>query len=144
MKKRNQWAAGALAFLLFSCGIAVGALGHRYYTATVVSASDEWRKHYVDEMRTKLSLTSKQVDSLETILDETKAKYKAVRDEYRPAMLAVKEEQIRRVKAILEPTQVPPYDRLLAEREQKAKEQEERDRAREQREAAARAALAAQ
>ena len=139
MKKQHQWLAGLLAILLFGCGIAVGALGQRYFTAAVVNASDDWRKHYVAEMESKLSLNRSQVDTLETILDETKAKYKAVRDEYRPAMLAVREEQIRRVKAILTAKQVPVYEQLLAERERKAQEQEQREREKEQKEAASRA-----
>ena len=140
MKKQHQWVAGLLAFLLFSCGVAVGALGHRYYSSTVVNASEDWRRHYVTEMESKLSLTAAQVNNLETILDQTKAKYKSVRDEYRPAMLAVREEQVRRVKAILTPKQVPVYDQLLAEREQKAQEQEQREREKDQKEAASRAA----
>jgi hypothetical protein len=143
MIKRNQRVAGLLAFLLFGGGAVVGALGHRYYASTVVNASEDWRKQYVSEMQSKLSLAPAQVDSLETILDETKAKYKAVRDEYRPAMLAVKEEQIRRVKAILKPDQIPGYEQLLAERERKSREQEEIDRQQEQKRAAERAAAKA-
>jgi hypothetical protein len=133
--KRNQWAAGSLAVLLFCSGAAVGALGHRYYAATVVSAktADDFRHRYVSEMQSTLKLTPAQVGQLETILDETKAKYKAVRDSYHPEMVSIRSEQIERVKSILTPAQVPAYERLVAEREQRAKEQEERDRKEEQR-----------
>jgi len=127
--KRNQWAAAGLAVLLFFVGAAVGALAHRYITTTSVSAktSEDFRHHYISEMQSKLHLTAQQVSQLETILDETKAKYKAVRDAYRPEMMKIKEDQINRVKSILTPEQVPAYEKLVAERERRARDQEERD-----------------
>jgi regulator of protease activity HflC (stomatin/prohibitin superfamily) len=132
--KRNQWAAALLPILLFLSGAVVGALAHRYYAETVVSArtAEDFRQHYVSEMKSKLNLTPEQVSQLEKILDETKARYKAVRDEYHPAMLKIKNEQISRVKAILTPEQVPVYEQLVAERERRATEQEARERKQEQ------------
>jgi hypothetical protein len=138
--KRNQWTAALLALLLFACGILVGALGHRYYASTTVSAktAEDFRHHYVAEMESRLKLTPAQVSQLETILDETKAKYKTIRDAYHPAMLKIKNEQIARVKSILTPQQVPEYEKLVAEREQRARQQEDREREEEQKRAAAR------
>lgn len=136
--KRNQWAAVLVAVLLFFCGAAVGALGHRYYTATVVNAKPEGSKqHYVSEMQSRLKLSPAQVSQLEVILDDTKAQYKAVRDSYHPAMLKIRSEHISRVKSILTPEQVPAYEQLVAERERRARDQEERDRLEEQKRAAA-------
>ncbi len=140
--KRNQWAAALLAVLLFCCGAAVGALAHRYYSSTVVNADS--KQPYISEMRSKLKLTSAQVDQLATILDQTKAQYKAVRDSYHPAMLKIRKEHIERVKSILTAEQIPVYEQLVAERERKAREQEERDREAEQKRAAARQHQAAQ
>lgn len=134
--KRNQWAAAVLAVLLFCCGAAVGALGERYYNTTIVNADS--KQPYVSEMRSRLKLTPAQVNELETILDETKAQYKAVRDAYHPAMLKIRQEHIARVKSILTREQIPAYEQLVAEREQRAKEQEERERQQEQKRAAAR------
>jgi hypothetical protein len=127
---RNQWAAAVLAALLFGCGVVVGALGHRYYAASTVSAktAEDFRHHYISEMESRLKLTPAQISQLETILDDTKAKYKTVRDAYHPAMLKIKNEQIARVKSILTPAQIPAYEQLVAEREQRARQQEERDR----------------
>ena len=138
--KRNQWAAGSFAVLLFCSGGVVGALGHRYYSATVVSAktSDDFRHRYVAEMQSTLKLSPAQIAQLETILDQTKAKYKAVRDSYHPEMVSIRNDQIERVQSILTPAQVPAYQRLVAEREQRAKEQEERDRKEEERQQALR------
>lgn len=134
--KRNQWAALGLAALLFMGGAAIGALADRYYTGSVVSAktgAEDFRQHYISETRRRVKLTPTQVEQLEHILDETKAKVKAVRDASHPAMLKIREEQIARVKAILTPEQVPAYEQLVQEREQHAREQEEHDRSEEQR-----------
>ncbi|HTU47085.1 MAG TPA: hypothetical protein VMF91_18635 [Bryobacteraceae bacterium] len=138
--KRNQWTAALLAILLFGCGALVGALGHRYYASTTVSAktAEDFRHHYISEMESRLKLSPTQVSQLETILDDTKAEYKTIRDAYRPAMLKIKNEQIARVKSILTPQQVPAYEQLVAEREQRARQQEEREREDEQKRAAAR------
>ena len=128
--RRNQWLALALGVLLFVCGIIAGALGDRYFSMLKVNAktAEDFRHQYTNEMRTRLKLTPEQIRQLDVILDETKAKYKAVRDQHRPEMVKIKDEQIERVKSILTPAQVPEYDRLVAEREQRFHEQEERDR----------------
>ena len=144
--KREQWTGVALAALLFFGGVAVGALANRYYTMTEVSAktSETNRHRYVTEMESKLNLTKSQVSRLEAIMDDTKDKYKAVRDSYRPAILRVKNEHIALVKAMLTAQQVPVYEQLLKDREQRAREQEERDRRAEQQRQAARKSHSAQ
>ena len=62
-------------------------------------------------------MTPAQVAQLEAILDDTKAKVKAVRELYHPQMLKIKQEQISRVKSILTPEQIPAYEQLVAERD---------------------------
>lgn len=136
--KRNQWIALVFAVLLFTCGVAVGALADHYYARKAVfnpPTAQSFREQYISEMREKVKLTPGQLTQLEQILDETKAKVKAVRDASHPAMLKIREEQIARVKAILTPQQIPAYEQLVAEHQQHAKEQEERERQEEQRHA---------
>jgi hypothetical protein len=127
---RERWLAAVFALVLFCCGAAAGALADHYLASNVVNAktANDFRKHYVAEMRTKLNLTGAQVNQLEGILDNTKKKYKALRDQYRPSMLQIKAEQISEVKSILKPEQIAPYEQLVAEHERRAKDQEERDR----------------
>ncbi len=96
------------------------------------------RQRYLAEMKSKLSLTDAQVAQFDAILDDTKAKYKAVRDSYRPAMLKIKADHIDRIKSILNAQQFGIYQNIVAEREQKTREQEERERQEEQKRAAAR------
>jgi hypothetical protein len=141
--QRTQWSAALLAVLLFGAGMVAGALGHRYYLARQGAPGPPGqaaRERYVADMKSRLKLTAKQVDDLEDILDDTRSKFRAAHETCRPAMSKVKDEQISEVKAILTPAQIPLYDRLLAEREERAKEQEARDRKAEEQEAAARKA----
>lgn len=131
----NKIKAVLFAIVLFGFGLAVGALAHRYYAASTVSAktAEDFRHKYVSEMQTKLKLTQHQVDQLQVILDETKAKVKAVRDTYHPEMVKIKDAQLTRVKSILSENQAKQYEAMVAEREQQSKEQEARDRQEEQR-----------
>ena len=131
----NKLKAGLFALLLFCLGAAVGALGHRYYAATTVSAktAEDFRHKYVSEMQAKLKLNDRQVDQLQVILDGTKAKVKAVRESYHPEMVQIKDEQLTKVKAILSPDQAKQYEAMVAEHEAHAREQDERDRQEEQR-----------
>lgn len=131
MIKRNQWTAILLAISLFGCGVVAGSLGHRYYSETVMAAKPsaaDFRQQYMAEMKSKLRLSDAQVDQLQTILDETKEKAKAVRDRVHPEMVRIKEEQISRVKSILSPQQVTAYERLVADRERRGRAMEDRDR----------------
>jgi hypothetical protein len=131
----NKAKAALFAVLLFGLGTAVGALGHRYYTATAVSAkvSEDFRHKYISEMQTKLKLNQHQVDQLQVILDETKAKVKSVRDSYHPEMVKIKDDQLTKVQSILSADQAKQYAAMVAEREQHAKEQEDHDRQEEKR-----------
>jgi hypothetical protein len=143
--RREKWTGVALAALLFFGGAAVGVLANRYYTTTTVSAktSETYRHRYVLEMESKLKLTTAQVKQLEVIMDDTKAKYKAVRDSYKPAILQVKNEHVQEVKSILTAQQIPGYEQLLSERERRAREQDEQERRDEQRRTAEHKAQAA-
>jgi regulator of protease activity HflC (stomatin/prohibitin superfamily) len=134
--KREKFTGAALAALLFFGGAAVGVLANRYYTTTTVSAktSETYRHRYVAEMESKLKLTTAQVKQLEGIMDDTKAKYKAVQ---------VKQEHIELVKSILTAQQIPGYEKLLSERERRAREQDEQERRDEQRRLAEHKAQAA-
>lgn len=128
--RRNHWAAVLFAVLLFGCGVLCGVLGQRYLTRTAANAknAEDFRQHYLAEMKSRLKLSPGQIDQLETILDQTKAKYKAVREQSRPAMFKVRQEQIDRVKSILTPSQVSAYEQLIAERERRYRAQEDRER----------------
>jgi hypothetical protein len=126
----NKAKAALFALLLFGFGVTVGVLGNRYYAATAVSAktAEDFRHKYISEMQTKLKLNQHQVDRLQVILDDTKAKFRAARESHHPEMVRIKDEQLTRVKALLSEDQAKQYESMVAEREQHAKEQDDRER----------------
>ncbi len=119
--QRNSLAAAGFAVLLFLSGAAAGALGHRYYVSHMAPAPTEAARHrYLDEMHDRLKLTPAQMTQLEQILRDTKAKAHAVHDSYQPQMQKIRQDHIEHVKAILTPEQIPLYDKLNAERDQRS------------------------
>jgi hypothetical protein len=129
----NKTKAVVLALLLFGLGATVGALGHRYYADTVrPKTAEDFRHKYISDMQNKLKLNQYQVDELQVILDDTKAKVRTVRETYHPEMVKVKGEQTAKVKAILSPDQAKQYELMVAEHEERGKEQDEKDRKDEQ------------
>ena len=94
----------------------------------IAGGSPETARHrYVQEMQDRLKLTRAQVSQLEAIMRDTRAKTHAARDTIQPQMLQIKHDHIERIKSILTPQQVPEYEKLVAEREQRSRDQEERD-----------------
>ena len=120
--KRPQQLAFLFGLLIFALGFASGILGHRLYQTAEVNAADDWRTRYVNEMQRRLDLTPLQVDKLNDVLDDTRAKVRAVKDKYRPQMLDIKHQQIAEMKALLNPKQEAEYDKFLDEKEEKAAE----------------------
>lgn len=125
--KRPQQLAFVFGLIIFALGVASGILAHRLYDTGAVNAADDWRTRYVNEMQMRLKLTSLQVDQINDILDDTRAKVRAVKDKYKPEMLDIKQQQIAAMKTLLNPKQQAQYDSFLAEKEEKAKQQDERE-----------------
>lgn len=126
--KRPQVIVSVLAVVIFAMGAATGALAHRLYVANTVNASEDWRARYINEMHSRLKLTTLQVDKLNDILDDTRAKVRAVRDSYKPEMVQIKQNQIAEIRSMLNAEQASEYSKMIAEQEAKAKEQDKRDR----------------
>jgi hypothetical protein len=127
-------------FAVFCSGIAVGAYGYHSYTAKTVAATgkppltpEEWRKKYVEEVRTRVHLDDTQVGSLNAILDETKSRFKDLKDRQKQQQKQetdrIRSEQNEKVRAMLKPEQRPEYDRFREERERRMKEQAAKDEA---------------
>ncbi len=133
--KRSNLSLVLSLFLVFGSGAVVGALGHRYYMASAVKAAppapkspEDYRKAYTDEMRQRLTLSQAQTERLSEILDETRDKFRALREKHRPETKAIQDEQVANINAMLTPTQQKEYAKMRAEREAKrqaeAKERE--------------------
>ena len=86
---------------------------------------DEWRRNYIEEMRTRLHLDAAQVVSLNAILDETRSEIHALKSRQKKESDQLREEirakQTNKVRAMLTPAQVPEYELFREERERKMK-----------------------
>jgi len=120
--------------LVFVSGSVVGALGYRTYnppTARTVStppSQSEFRRHYIDESRTRLALTDDQVAKLSAILDDTETRWAQTREQANQEIRKIREEHFARVRLILTPEQLPKYEALRKERLAKAKQQDQQNK----------------
>jgi hypothetical protein len=110
--------------LVFASGIAVGVFGFKVYAGNSTRPNpDEWRRQYVQEMTNRLQLQPDQLQKLNAILDDTHSRFLAARERQDAEIKALKEAHSAKVRAMLTPQQLPEYNKLRAEREQRAKMQ---------------------
>ena len=113
--------------LVFASGTVVGALAHRYYALNTVSAKstpktpEEMRQAYMTEMQSRLKLSSEQTVKLGEILDETRQKFRDLREKHRPEMRAIQDGQVERINAMLSAQQQAEYAQMRKERDAKRK-----------------------
>ena len=118
-------------FLVFISGAVVGALGYRVYNPPLARSvgpkrgTAQFRQQYLEEMRTRLNLNPDQMDKLKVILDRTDQRFNDARAEHNQMIRELREDHVASVRAILTAGQLPKYDELRAEREQRAKQEKE-------------------
>ena len=124
--KRSSLSVALSLLLVFLSGIAVGVFGHGYYDSTTAKAKsdrprtpDDYRKAYLDEMGKRLTLSQAQKEQLNLILDDTRTKYREVRERHKPEMKAIQDEQVDKINAMLTAPQQAEYAKMRAEREAK-------------------------
>jgi len=134
MTRRNLPIALYL-FLVFVSGAVVGALGYRTYNPPVARSGsparvspEEWRRQYMEEMHTRLSLTDDQMQKLTVILDQTNARFQDAREKDNQIIRQIREDHFARVRTILTAEQIAKYEKLHAEREERARKQEQNRR----------------
>ena len=74
------------------------------------------RARFVDDMNSRLRLSTGQRTTLNRILDITRDRYQAIRDRDKPEMKRIYDDQVDQIKEMLGPGQKPEYDRILEER----------------------------
>jgi hypothetical protein len=120
---RSRYSVAVYLVLVFASGILVGAVSHRLYVTTTVSATaqqprtlDEVRKKYLDEIRSKVGVNELQLASVNQILDDTKRKFDDLKRKEKPLHDAIQQEQVDAISALLSPKQKIAYDDWRAER----------------------------
>jgi|SRR5579884_552369 len=128
--RRSNFLIAFYLVLIFASGAVVGTFATRLYMAKTVIASqerpprmtpEEFRRNYTTEMQTRLTLTPDQMTKLNDILDQTGAKVHEERERHNKAMNAIHEEQVGKTRTILTDAQLPVYEKLRHEREERFK-----------------------
>jgi Spy/CpxP family protein refolding chaperone len=129
----SRWKIALYVGLVFVSGALLGAFSHRLYTVSGVSANaprnpEEFRRRYMEEMKSRLKLTADQVTKLSVILDETRARVRSTRESIEPEIRKIRDEQQEKVHQILSADQRPEYDKMRQEREAEIKRRDGRSR----------------
>lgn len=124
--KRGNLPIALYLFLVFVSGAVVGALGYRTYKPPTASSNapspEEARRQYLHEMQTRANLSSDQIQRLSVIMDETRARFHASREEHNAEVKRIGEQQRSKVRAILTADQLPKVEQLWHERDERAKQ----------------------
>jgi len=132
---RTRYSALLYLILVFASGILVGAVSHRLYVTSTVSATnpplsmDQVRRKYLAEMRKKVGVNDQQVAAVNQILDDTKRKFDDLHKQEKPLHDAIQQQQIDSVSALLTPAQKTAYDQW---REERARLQQEAQKKKDQ------------
>ena len=92
--------------LVFASGILVGIVSFRLYAANTASANNsprsmtEFRKRYLDGMRTKVGVSEAQIVEITRTLDETKHRFDALAAQEQPLHDKIQQEHIDAIKAL--------------------------------------------
>src|SRR5213595_514773 len=112
--------------VVFLSGSVLGAVAYRLYAVSAVQgvgvgrkpgrvSPEEFRKHYVEEFRTKVKMDDKQIAALQLILDETRAAGHKMRERMNAEGETIQAAQVAKINAILREDQLPLYAELRAE-----------------------------
>src|SRR6266498_5133754 len=123
--------------VVFLSGSVLGAVAYRLYAVSSVQGvrdtapkqpkmpPEEFRKHYVEEFRTKVKMDDQQVATLQQILDQTRADFHKMRDKMNAEGEAIQAAQVEKINAILREDQRPLYMQLRTAREAQRKQRDE-------------------
>jgi len=122
----KRWTLPIALYLLvvFVSGSVLGALGYRLYNPPTTKSNaklspEEWRRQNLEEMRQKLNLTPDQVQKVNTVYDETHSRFEAAHNTHNQVVKQIREDHVSKIRALLTPEQLPKYEQLRAEREQR-------------------------
>lgn len=83
------------------------------------------KSHMLDKFTRELRLDAAQKEKVGLILEETREKVKALRGQTRPRFEAIRAESDGRIRAVLTPEQLPRFEKLRAEMQEKFKKRSE-------------------
>jgi hypothetical protein len=129
MLPRSRLTIALYLVLVFASGILVGVESHRLYATTSTARANnspqnmsEFRRRYLDGMRTKVGVSDTQLAQINNILEDTKKKVNELAAVEQPLHDRIQQEHIQQIKDLLTPEQKIAYDNWRAERERAKRE----------------------
>ena len=125
---RRSLSVPLYVLMVFLSGVLVGGVGYRLIAALpVVSApspaprpsKEEFRKKYIEEMRTRLHLTDDQIAKLRDSLNTTDQRFAEFDQRLKAERKTIFEEHVQRIRAFLDEQQRTEYEKLRQEREER-------------------------
>jgi hypothetical protein len=122
---RTRFSAAIYLVLVFASGILVGAVSHRLYETSTVTANstvpvprtmEEVRKRYLADMRAKVGINDSQLSAVNAILDDTKRKFDELHRQEKPLRDKIQQEQVESIRALMNEDQRNAYEKWRAER----------------------------
>lgn len=117
--------------LVFASGILVGVESHRLYATTSTARANsspqnmsEFRRRYLDGMKTQVGVSETQLAQINNILEDTKNKVDELAALEKPLHDRIQQEHIDQIKDLLNPQQKVAYDNWRAARERAKREAE--------------------
>lgn len=113
--------------VIFLSGVILGVFGYRLYTASRVDAkvaqsTGSFRARYMAEMQLRLNLSDTQFSKLNGIMDETRDRMQDFNHKVvNPEMQRIRDEQIDKIRDMLQPEQKMEYEKLRKERDERQK-----------------------
>jgi Spy/CpxP family protein refolding chaperone len=120
--------AAFLVLLVFLLGIAIGGLADHFWGGRVwrVHAGPRGRDRIVSQLTRDLDLSPAQQKQLAAIIDDTRARFQALREPLRPQEDAIRQQGRDRIRAILTPEQLPKFEESLHRIDEERKKSQER------------------
>ncbi len=131
MLSRSRVTIALYLVLVFASGILVGVESHRLYATTSTARANnspqnmsEFRRRYLDGMKTQVGVSDTQLTQINNILEDTKNKVNELAALEKPLHDRIQQEHIDQIKDLLTPQQKVAYDNWRAARERAKREAE--------------------
>jgi len=111
--------------LIFASGAVLGVFGHSLYSVSTVKSNptpEALRKKKLAEMQSRLKLSDEQFAKINSIYDETRARFHEVRHRMDPEMEKIGKEQREKVRSVLSNDQQAEYEKMLKEQDEHQKQ----------------------
>ena len=131
MLSRSRITIALYLVLVFASGILVGVESHRLYATTSTARANsspqnmgEFRRRYLDGMKTQVGVSDTQLAQINNILEDTRNKVNELAALEKPLHDRIQQEHIDQIKDLLTPQQKIAYDNWRVARERAKREAE--------------------